>query len=222
MQDLDDELLNALLTVQHRAGQNDWPFFVIGAGLPSLPAILSGARSYAERLFDYRALGPLDDLRAREAVTLPAERLGVSFSPEAADAIVAASEGYPYFLQTFAEKAWDSAVDKRIELSDAVAGITDGRLDLDMGFYPARWDRATPGERRYLVAMAEHPGGECTTAQLADALGQTRQRLSPIRHALINKGIIYARERGVVAFTVPGMSSFVERQREALDDLRRR
>ncbi|MCU1409596.1 MAG: hypothetical protein JWR04_303 [Rhodoglobus sp.] len=219
MQDLDSELLSALLTVQHKAGQNDWPFFVVGAGLPSLPAILSSSKSYAERLFDYRTLGALDADRARDAVTLPAERLSVRFSSAAADEIVEAAEGYPYFLQTFAMKAWDSAIGKTIELTDAVSGIADGRLDLDMGFYPARWDRATPAERRYLVVMAQHPGGECTTSELALALDSTQQRLSTIRQGLIRKGLIYARERGTVAFTVPGMSSFVERQREVLDDL---
>lgn len=219
MQDIDEELLSALLTVQHKAGQNDWPFFVIGAGLPSLPAILSSSRSYAERLFDYRTLGPLDLEEAREAVARPAERLNVAFSPDALDEVVAAAEGYPYFLQTFAMKAWDIAVGRTIELPDAVAGIADGRLDLDMGFYPARWDRATPAERRYLVAMSEHPRGECTTSDLAAALGSSQQGLSTIRHGLISKGIIYARERGTVAFTVPGMSSFIRRQGEQLADM---
>jgi hypothetical protein len=37
MQDLDPDLLGALLAVQHRASQREWPFFVIGAGLPSHP-----------------------------------------------------------------------------------------------------------------------------------------------------------------------------------------
>lgn len=54
MQDAPTEVLAALLATQHRAGQERWPFVLIGAGLPSLPRALSEARSYAERLFDYR------------------------------------------------------------------------------------------------------------------------------------------------------------------------
>ena len=57
------------------------------------------------------------------------------------------------------------------------------------------------------------------TSDLAATLGSTQQRLSTIRHGLIQKGIVYSRERGTVAFTVPGMSSFVQRQREELSDL---
>lgn len=57
MQALDGELLEALLTSQHTAGQRGLPFFVIGAGLPCLPSQLAVCRSYAERLFDYYAIG---------------------------------------------------------------------------------------------------------------------------------------------------------------------
>lgn len=34
----------------------------------------------------------------------------------------------------------------------------------------------------------------------------------PARASLIAKGLIYASEHGVVAFTVPGMSEFIQRQ----------
>ena len=213
MQDLDAELLTALLSTQHRAGQNGWPFFILGAGLPSLPATLTASRSYAERQFDYRALGPLTPDEAAEAVRVPAERLGVQIHADAVDLIVSAAEGYPYFLQTFAMKAWDAAVGEEITAQDAEIGIADGQLDLDMGFFPARWDRATTAERRYLDVMAEFPGGQCTTASIAEALGSTQQGLSTVRQGLITKGLIHASERGAVAFTVPGMSAFVKRQR---------
>lgn len=218
MQDLDTELLTALLTAQHRAGQNGWPFFVIGAGLPSLPSLLSNSRSYAERLFDYRSLGALDSARASDAVKLPAQRLSVPIADEAVQEIVSAAEGYPYFLQTFAMKAWNVAVGNSIELEDARLGITEGRFDLDMGFYPARWDRATSAERRYLIAMAANPSGECATAEVAKALDSTQQGLSTVRQGLIDKGIIFAPERGRVAFTVPGMSSFIARQLDEIAD----
>jgi hypothetical protein len=212
MQDLDPELLGALLAVQHRAGQNGWPFFVLGAGLPSLPAVLAASRSYSERQFDYRMLGPIPDEQAAGAVRLPAERLGIGFQPEAIAAIVSAAEGYPYFLQVFAMKAWDAAVGTEITADDAALGIADGRLDLDMGFYPARWDRASPAERRYMEVMSRYDGGECGTAEIAEALGSTQRGLSTVRHSLISKGLIHSTERGLVAFTVPGMSAFVQRQ----------
>jgi hypothetical protein len=67
MQDLDAELLSALLSAQHRAGQKGWPFYIFGAGLPALPGVLAAACSYAERLFVYRAIDPLPADAAAEA-----------------------------------------------------------------------------------------------------------------------------------------------------------
>lgn len=32
----------------HPAAQREWPFFIIGAGLPNLPAVPAAARSHAE------------------------------------------------------------------------------------------------------------------------------------------------------------------------------
>lgn len=67
MQDVDDELIGALLTVQNRAGQKGIPFYVVGAGLPTLPARLAQARSYAERLFEYRLIDAAHGCRCRSA-----------------------------------------------------------------------------------------------------------------------------------------------------------
>lgn len=212
MQDLDDDLLTALLGAQHRSGQEGFPFFVVGAGLPSLPALLSTARSYAERLFDYRSIGSLDEGMAREALVTPATRLGMTYSPKAAQAILDASEGYPYFIQTFGARTWDLAQGRVISHDEALAGLDVGRAALDAGFYPARWDRATPAERRYLRAMAELGGDSVSTSAVAKKLGVTLNRLSASRQSLIEKGVVFAPERGLLAFTVPGMGAFLMRQ----------
>lgn len=212
MQDLDRELLVALLAAQHRAGQKDWPFFIFGAGLPSLPSTLSEARSYAERLFNYREIGALDARAAAAAMTVPAEERGVRFEDSAIDAIITSARGYPYFLQTYGQAAWDIAADRTITTKDAEAAIIDGNAQLDMGFFPARWDRATPSERNYLRAMAKDGEDGSKTSAVADRLQVKPASLSPARQNLIEKGIIYMPERGRVAFTVPNMASFIQRQ----------
>jgi hypothetical protein len=44
-------------------------------------------------------------------------------------------------------------------------------------------------------------------------MGRTRASdISVARNELIRKGLIYAPERGLLAFTVPGMHEFVARQ----------
>ncbi|RDV44912.1 ATP-binding protein [Leifsonia sp. ku-ls] len=212
MQDIDRELLVALLAAQPRAGQKGWPFFLFGAGLPSLPSVLSDARSYAERLFDYREVGALDDVAALDALVIPAQRNGARFATGAAETIARAAAGYPYFLQTYGQAAWEIARDKVITADDARAAIADGNAQLDMGFFPARWDRASRSERTYLMAMAMDGDAGSRTGELALRLDAKPAALSPARQSLINKGIIYMPERGRVAFTVPNMAAFIQRQ----------
>jgi hypothetical protein len=212
MQDLDDDLVVALLAAQHRAGQKGWPFYIFGAGLPSLPSVLSEARSYAERLFNYREIGALDRSAASQALTVPAQRQGATYSDGAVDAILDAASGYPYFLQTYGQAAWGIASDRVITVEDSISAVAEGNAELDMGFFPARWDRATPSERNYLRAMAEDGDDGSRTAELADRLEVKPTSLSVARQNLIAKGIIYMPERGRVAFTVPNMAGFIQRQ----------
>ncbi|MDA8043949.1 MAG: ATP-binding protein [Actinomycetota bacterium] len=213
MQELDQIELAAICTAVHEAGQRSVPFYVVGAGLPSLPGLLAEARSYAERLFDYRPIGPLDGSDAEIAVVRPAELQGVSWQAEAAKAIVEASAGYPYFVQEFAKSTWDYAPGPGVKAGDATLGIQAGRDKLDSGFFASRWNRATPGEREYLRAMAPDGEGPAVSGEVARRLGKrTVQQVGPIRARLIHKGLVYAPEHGLVAYTVPGMADFINRQ----------
>lgn len=52
-----------------------------------------------------------------------------------------------------------------------------------------------------------------TVADIASAMGKSRASdISVARNELIKKGLVYAPERGLLAFTVPGMHDFVDRQ----------
>lgn len=215
MQDIDAELLAALIAVQHQAGQREWPFYIIGAGLPNLPAVLSEARSYAERLFDYRRIGPLDDSAARQALEEPAVKFGARFEPKAVEELTMAAGGYPYFIQEYGKAIWDLAPATPFTETDAILAFKAGRSQLDSGFFPARWERATKSERNYLRAMAEDREQACSSKIVAGRLSATLQSLGPARAGLIAKGLIYAPEHGLVAFTVPGMADFILRQHES-------
>lgn len=213
MQDLQRHELAAICTAVHETGQRTLPFYVMGAGLPSLPGILADARSYAERLFDFRSIGPLDADAAAIAVNRPAESQDARWSPQAVGIVVEASAGYPYFLQEFAKASWDYAPGPTIERDDAEVGVRAGREKLDVGFYRSRWNRATPGERDYLRAMAADGDGPSSSSEIARRLGKsTVQQVGPTRANLIHKGLLYAPEYGLIAYTVPGMSAFISRQ----------
>lgn len=214
MQDLDDDLLEALVTVQHAAGQRELPFFVIGAGLPNLPARLADARSYAERLFEYRPIGRLPDEDARESLEGPAKQMGQSYSSEAVDVLLEESGCYPYFIQEFGSAMWTVATASPFSSENAQAAAELGRARLDAGFFPSRWDRATPMERHYLSAMALDGDGPSNSSDIATRLGKKIQSLGPTRATLISKGLVYPPEHGKIAFTVPGMATYINRQQD--------
>ncbi len=214
MQDLDSDLIRALLVAQHRCGQRGWPFYLMGAGLPNLPTVLASARSYAERLFDYRTIGTLTPAQAALALTQPAAHHDVTFDPAALHTLFAASGGYPYFLQEYGWAAWESAAGPQITQSDAATAVTLGRQRLDSGFFLSRWNRATPAERRALVAMAEDGDRPSESGEVARRMGIRPSSLGPYRARLIAKGLVYAPDHGLLAYTVPGMAGFVHRHRE--------
>ncbi|GAB2748248.1 ATP-binding protein [Sinomonas soli] len=211
MQDLDHGLLTALLAVQHQAGQRDWPFYVVGAGLPDLPAVLSEARSYAERLFTYRSIGALTPEAAESALVVPASKYGAAYTPEARDALLAASGGYPYFIQEYGKAAWDTAPEKTITIDDARIAIELGRAQLDQGFFLTRWERTTKAEKDYLRLMAQDGDAGSSTGDLAERAGRKQSSMTMTRAALISKGVIYPPALGRVAFTVPGMADYIRR-----------
>jgi hypothetical protein len=213
LHELDRRSMAALAAAAHVAGQRSLPFVVVGAGLPNLAGRLAEAKSYAERLFDFRRLGPLDRDVAVEALTAPSAAAGVTWAPQAVDVVAEAAEGFPYFLQEFGAACWNLADDGVVTAKDATAGVRLGQLMLDHGFFLSRWDRATATEREFLKAMAAD-GDHSRTADVARRMGRTMGNLGPIRAGLIGKGLVYAPEYGVVAFTVPGMAGFIRREAE--------
>ena len=149
---------------------------------------------------------------AREALVEPSAAEGVAWDDEAVTLIVAAAQGYPYFLQQFGQETWNEAPDPPITLADARVGAARGRAALDDGFFRTRWDRATRSEQQYLRALAVNGDQGGSSRQVASRLGRPPTSLGPARASLISKGLIYAPEHGVVAFTVPGMAAFIQRQ----------
>jgi hypothetical protein len=212
MQGLKADELAAICQACHEAGQQNKPFFIVAAGLPNLPGILAEARSYAERLFHYATLGPLPPAEAAAALTRPAQHELVDWTDEAVSIVVDAARGYPYFLQEYGSAAWDVAASSPIDRGDAAEGIRIGKARLDDGFFRSRWERATPGERDYLTAMAADGNAPSQSGEVARRLGKLPTQLGPVRAKLIAKGLVFAPEHGSIAFTVPGMADFIARQ----------
>jgi hypothetical protein len=83
----------ALIAALHKTVQRRLPIIFTGAGLPQLPRLAGDAKSYAERLFRFPAIGRLPRDEAAQALVTPAERLDVTYEPDAVEAIIEYTEG---------------------------------------------------------------------------------------------------------------------------------
>lgn len=211
LQYLSREDLSALIVAAHRLGQKAAPFLVFGAGLPQLAALAGDAKSYAERLFDFPAIGPLSAEAARIAIQTPLEREGVSIAADALDSIVTKTGCYPYFLQEWGYQAWNAAASTPITIADVTLATTAAMARLDGGFFKVRFDRLTPKEREYMRAMASLGPGPHRSGDIAAALSKTVKSVAPLRDRLIKKGMLFSPQHGDTAFTVPMFDDFMKR-----------
>lgn len=211
LQYVEESELAALITALHRCSQQKLPVCVVGAGLPQLRGRAGNAKSYAERLFDYPEIGPLSAETAKQALEKPAADLGVSFEPDAVEAIVQQTRGYPYFLQEWGKHSWEVAKASTITLLDVQTASTQAIAALDESFFRVRFDRLNPSEKIYLRAMAELGPGPHRSGDIADILGRKVSSFGPVRSSLILKGMVWSPSHGDTAFTVPLFDEFMIR-----------
>lgn len=74
-----------------------------------------------------------------------------------------------------------------------------------------RLDRLTPREKEYLRAMAALGPGPHRSGDVAREFGTATTNAAPLRHSLIQKGMIYSPQHGDTAFTVPMFDGFMRR-----------
>jgi hypothetical protein len=211
LQYVQEDQLAALITALHRAAQRQLPIVLVGAGLPQLPGQMGRAKSYAERLFDFPAIGPLSEDAARRAIAKPAKDQEVDVNEDAIHAIFEQTRGYPYFLQEWGKHAWNAAPQSPITRADVDEATVIAIAALDGSFFRVRFDRLTPAEKRYLRTMAELGPGPHRSGDIAAKLGRKVTSLGPVRNQLIAKGMVWSPSHGDTAFTVPLFDEFMRR-----------
>ena len=211
VQYLSDKELPAIIVAVHRVNQLGLPVVFFGAGLPQLAALSGNAKSYAERLFNFPSIGPLDEEAARIAIRQPIEQEGESIDDDALDRILLETSRYPYFLQEWGYQSWNTAEGSPISLGDIGDAALDVVRRLDESFFRVRLDRLTPKERDYAIAMARLGQGPYRSADVAEKLGENVQSLGPRRAQIISKGMIYSPAHGDIDFTVPMFDDFLRR-----------
>lgn len=209
--------LSALVMGIHKVSQQQLPLVLIAAGLPQLVGNMGRSKSYAERLFDFPEVGPLSHSDAIVAITQPIQKEGEKIQKDAVEKIIERTEGYPFFLQSWGYHCWNVAPRSPIRARDVEEADSKVLDDLDTSFFRVRFDRLTPGEKRYLRAMAELGPGPHRSGQVAEELAVKVQSVAPTRSSLIRKGMIYSPSHGDTAFTVPLFDDFLKRQMPAFE-----
>ena len=217
VQYLKGDELSALIVALHRISQKQLPVIFFGAGLPQLAGLSGNAKSYAERLFAYPSVGPLDEIAAKRAIQGPVLSEEESIKEDALDKIVELTEGYPYFLQEWGFQCWNTADSSPIDSQDVRSATEVALKRLDDGFFQVRFDRLTPKEREYVIAMAELGKGPYRSSEVADQLSEPPNRLGPRRAQIIAKGMIFSPKYGDIDFTVPMFDDYLRRNWRPID-----
>ena len=179
--------------------------------MPGITALTREAKTYAERMFRFRRIGPLEPNDASDALTQPAEEQGVAWEPSAVDEVLRLSEGYPYFIQEYGRHAWrlgTSTTITREQVDDVVPVV---RAFLDDSFFEQRVAGANRQQLAYMSALASLGDSPQRSGDVAKAMGRSVQAASKIRDALMRQSRVYAPEYGHVAFTVPQCADYLRR-----------
>lgn len=203
--------LRRLLAGVHRCGQDSLPLACVLAGLPNLLGEIARAATYAERMFEVADLGPLTPSQVAEAVRQPAAELNVEWTDDATTAIADRSDGFPFFVQTWAHHVWNVARDEPISLADVERAAPHALHALDASFFAARIARIPPSEVAYVQGLATLGPGPHRSGEVAAAMGLATNQVGGFRDRLIQEGVIYAPRFGWIEFAIPHFDRFVRR-----------
>lgn len=217
LQYVKEDQLASLIVALHRTAQRSLPVILFGAGLPQLRAKMGRAKSYAERMFQFPHIGPLNEIDVTTALRKPIEEAGASIRDEAIAQVFHETQGYAYFVQEWGKQTWDYAQGPALTRADVVGASPVTMSALDESFFLVRFDRCTPQEKRYLRAMAELGAGPHRSGDIAQVLGREVTKSGPTRNSLIAKGMVWSPSHGDTAFTVPLFDQFMKRIMPSVD-----
>ncbi|OHU47241.1 hypothetical protein BKG82_26670 [Mycobacteroides chelonae] len=199
---------------QHLQAQADGvPAIILAAGLSHSQDVIAKAVSFGER-FEYVPLGNLDTEAAQHALAIPARDLGVAWEEQALNAVLAETQGYPYFIQEFGDKMWETAgyptPGNTLTVQHYRTALKQFHQSRDRMFR-TRWVQTTSAEAKMLAAMAALGDTAVPRKEIAAHMDVESTAISMARRALMDKGLIEPDGYGKLRFTAPGFGAFIRR-----------
>lgn len=182
---------------------------LIMAGLPyGVSSLLSGkSTSFLRRAARYE-LQALNDYEVQEALIRTMGDGGKSFEPNALDAAVQATKGFPFMLQLVGYRAWRMAGDSSVvSLTNVRDAASVARKELEQRVYEAVWFELSEADKSFLLAMT-CDAGVTRQADLVVRLGKPSGHVSRYKKRMLQQGVIQERSRGVLEFCLPGFKEY--------------
>ncbi len=203
--------LGSLLAAVARSQRESLPFMLVLCGLPTLTENLARARSYTERMFQAEQLDRLQPPEDVLAFTRPLKRVARKHDASLESLATRDTRGYPFFVQYLGALLWDATTWPAPLTVEDYRRVRPLFLEgLDRSFFDARLARISAFERRLVRAIAED-GEAAPVRRVVARLGVTNGAAQAAILRLVDKGLVYRPERGVIAFAVPLFGEYVRR-----------
>ncbi len=195
-----------------------FPVAMVLCGLPTLAVNLLAARTYSERMFKGEEVASLAADEARAAFVEPLHESGVAADSDLVDAVLAAVDGYPYFLQLWGAELWEAAVNAGVERFDSrLLELTEPEIyrRLDLDFYAPRVESLTPAEQDLLSDSAKCHYPPIVVAELNSHSPKSGGNVNVLLGRLVEANILYRPRKGQYLYTAPGFHDYLLRRVEA-------
>ncbi len=181
-----------------------------GAALPAeVDELLNDEVLTFMRRADRHHVGAVADAAVREAIAQPIATRGKSIADDALDAMAAATEGYPFFIQLVGDQVWRKAgAASEITLVAAQEGITAARRRLGQLVHAPALATASDVDKSFLIAMAQDDGASLL-GDIAKRLNVDSNYAGQYRLRLIALELIAPAGYGRVQFALPYLRDYL-------------
>lgn len=162
-------------------------------------------------------LGPLEPYEVAEALQRPIEASGRSITPEALDAAVQLSEGYPFLVQLVGYHLWRQHPDTpTITISEVKAARPAIIRRVGTLVHEPSLSEISDVDRAFLREMAVDDGPS-RISDIAERLGVDSNYATKYRSRLLAAELIIAPARGYIDFELPYMRTYLRTRSRDLD-----
>ena len=175
--------LSLLLDINRRICAQGYPLGMVFAVTPGIDRLLRKDEPLFTDSNERLYLNALSDEEARETFQAPFEQAGVTVTPEALEAMMAQTEGYPHFIQLLGNAAWqemEKAGRKEIDadiVARAAAQANKQRHEVYSNIYNRLDSNDLLPYARQVMELIDSSGGKAHEDRITELLLDSNPRM---------------------------------------------